>query len=129
MPVMLGCTVESHRQDHELHWTARTAPEGLIVQAFGQVDAHNESAWQRMLVESAATAPEDSTIVVDGRSLDFMSCGALVALAKQSVDSRQQRVTVRLVIAQSSIRRIIVECGMEDAISAYPDVDSALKGD
>lgn len=121
--------MESNRQEHELHWTARTAPEGLVVQVFGQVDAHNEAAWQRMLVESAATATEDSMLVIDSGSLDFMSCGALVALAKQAVDSLQQRVTVRLVTTQSSIRRIIVECGMGDAISVYPDVDSALKGD
>lgn len=121
--------MESNRQDHELHWTARTAPGGLVVQAFGLVDAHNEATWQRMLVESAATAAEDSILVIDGRSLDFMSCGALVALTKQAVDSLQQRVAVRLVTTQSSIRRIIVECGMEDAIPAYPDVDSALKGD
>lgn len=125
---MLDFTVETHQHDHELHWTARPVPEGLVVQAFGQVDAHNESTWQRMLGESAAATPEGSMLIVDGGSLDFMGCGALVALAKQAVDSRQQSVTVRLVITQSSIRRIIAECGMDDVISAHPDLDSALNG-
>jgi anti-anti-sigma factor len=125
---MLGFTVESHQQDHELHWTARNAPEGLIVQVFGQVDAHNESTWRRMLSESAAATPEHSMLVIDGGSLDFMSCGALVALAKQAADSRQHGVLVRLVIGQPSIRRIVTECGLDDALSAYPDLDSALKG-
>ncbi|WP_135457301.1 anti-sigma factor antagonist [Mycobacterium sp. DL99] len=125
---MLGFTVESTQQNHELHWTARTTPEGLIVQVSGQVDAHNESAWQRMLSESAAAAPESSMLIVDAGFLDFMSCGALVALAKQTVDSRQQGITVRLVIRQQSIRRIITECGLDDAVSAHPDLDSALNG-
>lgn len=39
---MLGFIVESNQQDHELHWMAHPVPEGLIVQVFGQVDAHNE---------------------------------------------------------------------------------------
>ncbi|WP_166905852.1 STAS domain-containing protein [Mycobacterium sp. DL440] len=121
--------MESNQHDHELHWMARTAPEGLIVQVFGQVDAHNESTWERMLGESAAAASDGSLLIIDGGSLDFMGCGALIALAKQAVESLQQGVTVRLVITQSSIRRIIVECGMDDTISAHPDVDSALKGD
>lgn len=125
---MLGFTVESNQQDRELRWTARTAPEGLIVQAFGQVDAHNEADWHRMLSESAASAPESSMLIVDCSTLDFMSCGALVTLAKQSVDSRQLGITVRLVIGQPSIRRIITECGMDDAVSAHPDLNSALNG-
>ncbi|OMC37755.1 hypothetical protein A5740_00015 [Mycobacterium sp. GA-1841] len=125
---MLGLIVESNQQNHELHWTAHTAPEGLIVQVFGQVDAHNESTWQRMLAEQADAAPESSMLVVDGGSLDFMSCGALLALAKQAVDCRQRGVTVRLAIGQPSIRRVISECGLDDAISAYPDLDSALNG-
>lgn len=125
---MLGFIVESNQQDHELHWMAHPTPGGLIVQVSGQVDAHNESDWQRMLDESAAAVPEGSLLVVDCGSLDFMSCGALVALAKQAVDSRQRGVTVRLVIRQPSIRRIIAECGMDDAVSAHPDLDSALHG-
>ncbi|MBN3509862.1 STAS domain-containing protein [Mycolicibacterium nivoides] len=125
---MLGFIVESTQQNHELHWTARTAPEGLIVQVSGQVDAHNESVWQRMLSESAAAVHESSLLIIDAGSLEFMSCGALVALAKQSVDSRQQGVTVRLVIRQPSILRIITECGMDDTVSAHPDLDSALNG-
>ncbi|MGV0811679.1 anti-sigma factor antagonist [Mycolicibacterium boenickei] len=120
--------MKSHQQDHELHWTARTAPEGHIVQVFGQVDAHNESTWQRMLSESAGAAPEGSMLVVDAGSLDFMSCGALVAVAKQAADSRQQGVNLRLVTNLSSIRRVITECGMGDSISVYPDLDSALGG-
>ncbi|MED5816098.1 anti-sigma factor antagonist [Mycolicibacterium sp. 050232] len=125
---MLGFTVESTQQNHELHWTARTTPEGLVVQVSGQVDAHNESDWQRMLDQSAAAARESSILVVDAGSLDFMSCGALVALAKQTVDSRSQGVTVRLVVRQPSIRRIITACGMGDAVSAYPELNSALNG-
>ncbi|QRY51167.1 anti-sigma factor antagonist [Mycolicibacterium septicum] len=125
---MLDFIVESTQQNHELHWTARTAPEGLIVQVSGQVDAHNESVWQRMLSESAAAVGESSMLIVDAGSLEFMSCGALVALAKQSVDSRQHGVAVRLVIRQPSIRRIITECGMDDTVSAHPDLDSALNG-
>ncbi len=125
---MLGFIVESNQQDHELHWTAHPAPGGLIVQVFGQVDAHNESHWQRMLDESAIAVPEGSLLVVDCGSLDFMSCGALVALAKQAVDSRQRGVTVRLVITQPSIRRIITGCGLDDAVSAHPDLNSALNG-
>src|SRR5262245_51616366 len=113
---MLDFIVESTQHNHGLQWTARTAPEGLIVQVSGQVDAHNESVWQRMLSESAAAVRESSMLVVDAGSLEFMSCGALVMLAKQSVDSRQHGVTVRLVIRQPSIRRIITECGM-DAVS------------
>ncbi|WP_454231943.1 STAS domain-containing protein [Mycolicibacterium fortuitum] len=92
---MLGFIVESNPQDHELHWTAHPTSEGLIVQVFGQVDAHNEADWQRMLDESAVAVPEGSLLIVDCGSLDFMSCGALVALAKQAVDSRQRGVTVR----------------------------------
>lgn len=125
---MLDSIVESTQKNHELHWTTRTAPEGLIVQVSGQVDAHNESAWQRMLTESAATARESSLLIVDAGSLEFMSCGALVALAKQAVDSRQRGVTVRLVIGQPSIVRIITECGMDDTVSAHPDLNSALNG-
>ncbi|ORW58235.1 hypothetical protein B7435_19415 [Mycolicibacterium peregrinum] len=125
---MLGFIVKSNPKDHELHWMAHPVPEGLIVQVFGQVDAHNEPTWERMLGESAAAAPEGSILVVDGGSLDFMSCGALVALAKQAVDSRQQGVTVRLVITLPSIRRVIANCGLDDAISAHPDVESALNG-
>ena len=125
---MLDFIVESTQHNRELHWTARTAPEGLIVQVSGQVDAHNESAWQRMLSESADAVRESSMLLVDAGSLAFMSCGALVALAKQSVDSRQRGVTVHLVIRQPSIRRIIAECGMDDAVSAHPDLDSALNG-
>lgn len=125
---MLGCTVESNQQDFELHWTARNTPGGRIVQAFGQVDAHNEAGWQRMLAESTAATPPASVLVIDCAALDFMSCGALVALAKQSVDSRQQGITVRLVIGLRSIRRIITECGLDDSISAYPDLNSALGG-
>ena len=125
---MLGSIVESNPQDHELHWTAHTTSEGLIVQVFGQVDAHNEADWQRMLDESAVAVPEGSLLVVDCGSLDFMSCGALVALAKQAVDSRQRGVTVRLVITQPSICRVITECGMDDTVSAHPDLDSALNG-
>lgn len=125
---MLGFIVESNQQDHELHWMAHPVPEGLIVQVFGQVDAHNEPTWERMLGESAAAAPDGSILVVDGGSLDFMSCGALVTLAKQAVDSRQQGVTVRLVTTLPSIRRVIANCGLDDAISAHPDVESALNG-
>ncbi len=125
---MLGFIVESNPQDHELHWTAHTTSEGLIVQVFGQVDAHNEADWQRMLDESAVAVPEGSLLVIDCGSLDFMSCGALMALAKQAVDSRQRGVTVRLVITQPSICRVITECGMDDAVSAHPDLDSALNG-
>ncbi|MEX3654782.1 MULTISPECIES: anti-sigma factor antagonist [Mycolicibacterium] len=125
---MLGSIVESNPQDHELHWMAHPASEGLIVQVFGQVDAHNEADWQRMLDESAVAVPEGSLLVVDCGSLDFMSCGALVALAKQAVDSRQRGVTVRLVITQPSICRVITECGMDDTVSAHPDLDSALNG-
>lgn len=125
---MLGFIVESNPQDHELHWTAHPTSEGLIVQVFGQVDAHNEADWQRMLDESAVAVPEGSLLIVDCGSLDFMSCGALVALAKQAVDSRQRGVTVRLVITQPSICRVITECGMDDTVSAHPDLDSALNG-
>ncbi|CRZ18177.1 anti-sigma factor antagonist [Mycolicibacterium neworleansense] len=125
---MLGFIVESNQQNQELRWTARTAPEGLIVQVSGQVDAHNESVWQRMLSESAAATPDASMLVVDAGSLDFMSCGALVALAKQTVDSRQRGVTLRLVIRQPSIMRVITQCGMDDAVSAHPDLNSALDG-
>ncbi|TVX96753.1 anti-sigma factor antagonist [Mycolicibacterium porcinum] len=129
---MLGLTVESNRKNHELQWTVRPTPGGLIVQVSGQVDAHNESDWQRMLDESAtaaaAIAAGSSILVVDAGSLDFMSCGALVSLAKQTVDSRSRGVTVRLVVRQPSIRRIITECGMDDAVSAHPDLNSALNG-
>ncbi|MGV0738862.1 anti-sigma factor antagonist [Mycobacterium syngnathidarum] len=125
---MLGFIVESSKQDHELHWTVRTIPEGLIVQVFGQADAHNESDWQRMLHESAAAAPESSTLIVDAGSLDFMNCGALLALAKMTVDCRAQAVTLRVVLRQPSILRIITECGMDDAVSAHPDLNSALNG-
>lgn len=124
---MLGFTVETHH-DHQLRWTARTTTEALVIQVFGQVDAHNESDWQHMLRECAATAPERSLFIVDCAEMDFMSCGALVASAKQTADSRQLGVTMRLVIRQPSIMRIITKCGMEDSVSAYPDLDSALKG-
>lgn len=123
---MLGFTVETHH-DHQLRWTTRTTTEALVVQVFGQVDAHNESDWQRMLRECAAT-PDRSLFIVDCGGLDFMSCGALVALAKQTADSRQLGVTMRLVIRQPSIMRIITRCGLNDSVSAHPDLDSALDG-
>ena len=72
---MLGFIVESNQQDHELHWTVHTVPGGLIMQVFGQAEAHNESDWQRMLDEAAAATPESSTLVVDAGSLDFMAAG------------------------------------------------------
>ncbi|OMB79002.1 anti-sigma factor antagonist [Mycolicibacterium conceptionense] len=125
---MLGFIVESNQQDHELHWTVHTVPGGLIVQVFGQADAHNESDWQRMLDEAAAATPESSTLVVDAGSLDFMGCGALLVLAKKTADCRAQGVTVRVVLRQPSVLRVISKCGMDDAVSAHPDVNSALNG-
>ncbi|MBU9766261.1 STAS domain-containing protein [Mycobacterium sp. TNTM28] len=123
---MLDFTVEPNLPDRELRWMARKAPEGLITQAFGEVDAHNEADWQRMLVESSDATPASALLVIDCRALDFMNCGALVALAKQTVDSRQRGVTVRLVVRQSGIRRVITACGLDDVISAHADLESAL---
>lgn len=100
--------------------------EAVVIHAGGEVDACNEHTWQQLVHEAAATASPPGPFVVDVTDVDFMACCAYAVLADAAQDCRLRGVELRLVSRAAIVGRIVLACGLSDALPIYPTVDQAL---
>lgn len=105
--------------------TDRNGP-AVIIHAGGEVDAHNEATWRRLLDEAAVVVTGPGPFVVDVTDLDFMGCCAFAVLADEAERCRRRGVELRLVSRQPIVSRIVRACGLSGQLPIYPTVDSAL---
>lgn len=72
----------------------------VVVHVDGDIDASNESIWQRLVSRSAGVAIAPGPFVIDVRQLDFMGACAYAVLAQEAVRCRRRGVSLRLVASQ-----------------------------
>lgn len=98
----------------------------VVVHVGGDVDASNESSWQRLVSRNASIAVAPGPFVIDVRDLEFIgSCGYAV-LAREAERCRQRGVALRLVSSQPVVARTIAACGLRRLLPMYASVDIAL---
>jgi anti-anti-sigma factor len=109
---------------------AITEREGsaVIVHVGGDIDASNESSWQRLVSRSAVLAIAPGLFVVDVSELEFVGSCAYAVLAEESVRCRERGVTLRLVSVQPIVARTIAACGLAPVLPMYPTIETALSG-
>jgi anti-anti-sigma factor len=109
-----------------LRATTDRSGAAVIIHAGGEIDAHNEATWRRLLGEAAAVVTGAGPFVVNVTDLDFMGCCAFAVLAEEAQACRRRGVTLRLVSRQPIVSRIVKACGLSDLLPIYASVDSAL---
>jgi anti-anti-sigma factor len=101
----------------------------VVIHVGGDIDASNDSVWQRMVSRTASIAGAPGPFVVDVRALDFMGSCAYVALANEAVRCGRRGVELRLVSNQPVVARTIAACGLGRLLPLYASVDTALLSD
>ena len=98
----------------------------VVVHVGGDIDASNESAWERLVSKSAAIAIAPGPFVVDVRELEFMGSCAYAVLAQEAASCVRRGVDLRLVSGQLIVGRTIAACGLGGLLPLYPTVETAL---
>jgi anti-anti-sigma factor len=98
----------------------------VVIHVGGDIDASNESVWQRMVSRTASIAVAPGPFVIDVRALDFMGSCAYAALANEAVRCRRRGVNLRLVGSQPVVARTIAACGLGQLLPMYSSVENAL---
>jgi anti-anti-sigma factor len=98
----------------------------VVVHVDGDIDASNESIWQRLVSRSAGIAIAPGRFVIDVRGLEFMGSCAYAVLAQQAVRCRRRGVSLRLVASQPVVARTIAACGLRRMLPMYATVGTAL---
>ncbi len=98
----------------------------VVVHVGGDIDASNETAWQRLVRRSAAIAIAPGPFVVDVRELEFMGSCAYAVLAQEAASCERRGVDLRLVSGQEIVGRTIAACGLDDLLPLYTTVETAL---
>jgi anti-anti-sigma factor len=105
--------------------TERTG-SSVVVHVGGDIDASNQTTWERLLSCSVANTVAPGPFVIDARDLDFMgSCGYAV-LAHEAAECRSRGITLRLVTSQPVVTQTIAVCGLRPLLPTYPSVETAL---
>ncbi len=110
----------------KLRATAQRDGAAVVVYAGGNIDACNEDAWRRLLVEAAAAVTAPGVLVVETSGLEFMACCAFSVLADELDECRERGVELRLVSCQPVVTRIVEACGLGAVLPVFPTVDTAL---
>ena len=105
--------------------TDRSGP-AVLINAGGEVDAHNEHTWQQLIREAAGVVTPPGPFVIDVNGLDFMACCAFAVLADEAERCRRRGIELRLVARQPLVGRVLKACGLTDLLPTYPTTDSAL---
>ncbi len=95
----------------------------VVIQVGGDIDASNESVWQRMVSRTASIAIAPGPFIVDVRALDFMGSCAYAALANEAVRCGRRGVSLRLVSSQPVVARTIAACGLGRLLPMYTSVE------
>jgi anti-anti-sigma factor len=98
----------------------------VVIHVGGDIDASNESVWQRLVSRNAAAAIAPGPFVIDVRALEFMGSCAYTALANEAVRCRRRGVSLRLVSSQPVVARTIAACGLGRLLPMYTSVENAL---
>jgi anti-anti-sigma factor len=98
----------------------------VVVHVDGDIDATNESIWQRLVSRSAGIAIAPGPFVIDVRDLDFMGSCAYAVLAQEAVRCRRRGVSLRLVTSQPVVARTIAACGLRRVLPMFTTVETAL---
>ena len=98
----------------------------VVIHVGGDIDASNESVWQRMVSRTASIAIAPGPFVIDVRALDFMGSCAYAALANEAVRCGRRGVNLRLVSNQPVVARTIAACGLGRLLAMYTSVENAL---
>lgn len=98
----------------------------VVIHVGGDIDASNESVWQRMINRAAATAIAPGPFVIDVRAVDFMGSCAYVALASEALRCGRRGVNLRMVSNQPVVARTIAACGLSRLLPMYTSVENAL---
>lgn len=101
----------------------------VVIHVGGDIDASNDSVWQRMVSRTASIASAPGPFVIDVRALDFMGSCAYVALANEAVRCGRRGVELRLVSNQPVVARTIAACGLARLLPLYASVETALLSD
>ena len=99
----------------------------VLLYAGGEVDAANESIWQRLLGEAAAATTAPGPLLIDTNGLDFMAGCAYAALAEQADRCRTRGINLCLVSAHLIAARVVGILKLDRQLPLYHDVDAALK--
>lgn len=98
----------------------------VVVHVGGEIDASNETVWQRLVNRSASLAIAPGPFVLDIRELGFLGSCAYAVLAQESVRCRRRGVNLRLVSNQPIVARTIAACGLRRLLPLYTTVETAL---
>jgi anti-anti-sigma factor len=98
----------------------------VVIHVGGDIDASNESTWQRLLSRSAAKTVAPGPFVIDVRDLEFMGSCAYAALAHEAVECRSRGVKLRLVTSEPIVAQTIAVCGLRTLLPTYATVETAL---
>ena len=98
----------------------------VVIHVGGDIDASNESVWQRMVSRTASIAIAPGPFVIDLRELEFMGSCAYAALANEAVRCGRRGVNLRLVSSQPIVARTIAACGLGRLLPMYTSVENAL---
>jgi anti-anti-sigma factor len=98
----------------------------VVIHVGGDIDASNETAWQRLVSRNACSAIAPGPFVIDVRALEFMGSCAYAALADEAVRCRRRGVSLRLVSSQPVVARTIAACGLGPLLPMYTSVENAL---
>ena len=127
-PLMLSSRLISELAQARSTLRATTERFGstVIVYAGGELDASNDAAWRRLLMEASAAAGPPGPLVIDTNGLEFMGCCAYAALADEAERARKRGVELRVVSAQPIVARIVKASGLSDVLAVHSSVDAAL---
>jgi anti-anti-sigma factor len=98
----------------------------VVIHVGGEIDASNESVWQRMVSRTASIAVAPGPFVIDIRELEFMGSCAYATLANEAVRCGRRGVNVRLVSSQPVVARTIAACGLGRLLPMYTSIQNAL---
>jgi anti-anti-sigma factor len=108
--------------------TTTTVCNGPTVTAYavGQLDAANESVWQRSWRAAANAATAPGPLIVHTAGLDFMRDCAFVVLAEEVQRCRRRGMAVSLVSREPTVARVVAAVGLDDLLRVYPGVEAAF---
>jgi anti-anti-sigma factor len=98
----------------------------VVIHVGGDVDASNETVWERLVSRNAGSAIAPGPFVIDVRALEFMGSCAYAALADEAVRCRRRGVSLRLVCSEPVVARTIAACGLGHLLPIYTSVENAL---
>ncbi|MGH3525501.1 MAG: anti-sigma factor antagonist [Mycobacterium sp.] len=98
----------------------------VIVHARGELDAYTMPIWRRVTREASAQATPPGPVIVDISRLDFISCGALVALALDADVCRARRINLIVVSRASTVHRIVAATDLDARLPIHSSTESAL---